>query len=444
MRLPDLKKHAALEPGVLSDMTALAVDQLMREGESANTLASYRSALRYWAAWFNVRYGQPITLPLPPSAVLQFIVDHAQRTTADGLAHELPQAIDAMLVKAGFKGKLGPMALSTLVHRVSVLSKAHQVRDMKNPCQDAQVRELLSKTRRAYAKRGALPQKKNALTKDPLMAILTTCDATTLKGLRDRALLLFAFASGGRRRSEVASAEIRHLQRSGPTSFVYTLAHSKTNQTGSDRPENHKPIQGMAGEAMQAWLVATGITEGAIFRRVRKGGKLGEALSAAAVRDIVQERAQAAGLPDVFSAHSLRSGFVTEAATQKSPHGRHDGHDGPPQRGKPAGVFPGVGRQPGCEAAGRGRPALMQASRQAGPCICAPLLAAGFSTAPVRKTTLHIQKRSLTCRRVALSCPVFPSSRAALPRSCCATACHHAPSRSNLPRHHPPMAARWP
>lgn len=319
MRLPALKTHAALEPGVLSDMTALAVDQLMREGESANTLASYRSALRYWAAWFNVRYGQPIALPLPPSAVLQFIVDHAQRTTAEGLAHELPQAIDAVLVDAGFKGKPGPMALSTLVHRVSVLSKAHQVRDMKNPCQDAQVRELLSKTRRAYAKRGDLPQKKNALTKDPLMAILATCDASTLKGLRDRALLLFAFASGGRRRSEVSSAQIRHLRQSGPAAFIYTLAHSKTNQTGSDRPENHKPIQGMAGEAMQAWLAATGITEGAIFRRVRKGSRVGEALSAAAVRDIVQERARAAGLPDVFSAHSLRSGFVTEAATQKVP-----------------------------------------------------------------------------------------------------------------------------
>ncbi|EJE52899.1 site-specific recombinase XerD [Acidovorax sp. CF316] len=319
MRLPALKTHAALQPGVLSDVTALAVDQLLREGESANTLASYRSALRYWAAWFNVRYGQPIALPLPPSAVLQFVVDHAQRTTAQGLAHELPAAIDATLVEAGFKGKPGPMALSTLLHRVSVLSKAHQVRGMENPCQDAKVRELLSKTRRAYAKRGDLPQKKNALTRDPLMAILATCDASSLKGLRDRALLLFAFASGGRRRSEVSSADMKHLRQSGPAAFVYTLAHSKTNQAGADRPENHKPIQGMAGEALQAWLAVSGIAEGAIFRRVRKGGRLGEALSAAAVRGIVQERAQAAGLPDGFSAHSLRSGFVTEAATQKVP-----------------------------------------------------------------------------------------------------------------------------
>lgn len=290
----------------------------MREGESVNTLASYRSALRYWAAWFGVRYGQGITLPLPANAVLQFIVDHAQRTTADGLAHELPPAIDQALVDAGFKGKPGPMALNTLIHRIAVLSKAHQLRELKNPCQDSKVRELLAKTRRAYGKRGALPQKKDALTKEPLMAILDTCDES-LKGIRDRALLLFAWASGGRRRSEVTEATMKNLHRVGPCSFTYTLAYSKSNQTAADRPENVKPLEGIAGEALQTWLTASGIVDGAIFRQVRKGSHLGEPLSPAAVRDIVRERVKLAGLPEVFSAHSLRSGFVTEAAVQKVP-----------------------------------------------------------------------------------------------------------------------------
>ena len=51
-------------------------------------------------------------------------------------------------------------------------------------------------------------------------------------------------------------------------------------------------------------------------RAPKAGGPL---LPPAAVRDIVRERAKLAGLPEVFSAHSLRSGFVTEAATQKVP-----------------------------------------------------------------------------------------------------------------------------
>ena len=78
---------------------------------------------------------------------------------------------------------------------------------------------------------------------------------------------------------------------------------------------------GRAAQALEAWLQASGITAGAIFRRIRKGGHLGEALSPAAVRDIVQARCALAGVEGEFSAHSLRSGFVTEAGRQNVPLG---------------------------------------------------------------------------------------------------------------------------
>ena len=132
---------------------------------------------------------------------------------------------------------------------------------------------LLAQTRRASAKRGARARKQRALTKDPLQAVLATCD-DTLRGKRDRALLLFAWATGGRRRSEVASATLENLQRMGGDSahsYLYTLAHSKTNQAGAERPEDVKPLVGSAALAMQAWLAASGIQEGALFRRIRKG-----------------------------------------------------------------------------------------------------------------------------------------------------------------------------
>jgi hypothetical protein len=122
-------------------------------------------ALRYWAAWYGIRYGSQIQLPVPTPCVLQFIVDHADRSTEKGLVSELPSQIDRVLVEAGYKGKLGALAHNTLVHRIAVLSKAHQLRELKNPSHDPKVRELLSRTRLAYAKRGALPQKKDALTK---------------------------------------------------------------------------------------------------------------------------------------------------------------------------------------------------------------------------------------------------------------------------------------
>lgn len=60
-----------------------------------------------------------------------------------------------------------------------------------NPCADPLIRELLARTRRAYAQRGVRPQKQRALTRDPLQQILATCDESP-KGIRDRALLLLA------------------------------------------------------------------------------------------------------------------------------------------------------------------------------------------------------------------------------------------------------------
>jgi integrase len=318
MRLPSLFSSPALQPTVLSSITEQAVSELLQEGEARNTQASYRSALRYWAAWFGLRYGLQITLPVTVPAVLQFVVDHAERTTVNGLAHELPREIDAALVKAGFKGKPGPMALNTLVHRIAVLSKSHQLRELKNPCQDAKVKELLAMTRRAYAKRGAVPKRKDALTKDPLRAILATCD-DSLRGKRDRALLLFAWSSGGRRRSEVTGANMKFLRPLDDASYSYELVHSKTNQAGDARPENFKPIVGTAAAALREWLAAAQITEGAIFRRIRKGGHLGEPLSPAAVRDIVLVRSGLAGVQGEYSAHSIRSGFVSEANNQSIP-----------------------------------------------------------------------------------------------------------------------------
>ena len=306
---------AVLQPTTLSDVTRDAVGELMREGESQDTLTSYRTALRYCTAWYGLRYDGAIQLPLPVACVLQFVVDHAQRMTALGLVSELPAAIDAALVAGGYKGKLGPMAHNTLVHRIAVMSKAHQLRQLANPCQDVQVRELLSRTRKAYAKRGVLPRKKAALTKDPLQALLATCD-DSLRGKRDRALLLFAWASGGRRRSEVALADMQFLRCVGQAQYLYTLAHSKANQSGVERPENHKPVLGAAGLALKSWLDASAITQGLIFRRVLKGGHLGGAMSPAAVRTIVQTRSALAGVEGDFSAHSLRSGFVSEAGRQ--------------------------------------------------------------------------------------------------------------------------------
>jgi integrase len=206
--------------------------ELLAEAAAANITRSYASALRYWAGWHVVRYGIELTLPVPEATVLQFEVDHVVRRSADGeLAWELPAAADQALVAAGLKAKLGPWSLATVRHRVAVLSTAHRLKHIANPCEQPAIRTVLSRAARAAIKRGERPRKKTAITLAELEAILATCD-DSLEGLRDRALLCFGFASGGRRRSEVAAADLRDLRRIGSQGCIYRLEHSKTQQGG--------------------------------------------------------------------------------------------------------------------------------------------------------------------------------------------------------------------
>lgn len=318
--LPNSSAVAALNPARLDQSAQAALKELLAEGDSAHTVSSYRSALRYWNAWFPLRYGQPITLPVPPAAVLQFVLDHAPRRRAEGLRFELPPPIDAELMRVGCKQRLGPLSLATIAHRLSVLSKLHTMRRQPNPCHDPALRELMLKTRRAFAKRGELSRGKPALTREPLEALLTTCDES-LAGKRDRALLLFAWATGGRRRSEVTAATMTNVARNGDGSYTYMLGRSKTNAAASLRPNDAKPLVGRAAVALTEWLIASVITDGAIFRRVRKGTTVAEPLSAGSVRLIVKRRCLLAGLDPNYSAHSLRSGFITEAGRRNVPFG---------------------------------------------------------------------------------------------------------------------------
>lgn len=304
--------------------TQEALQAVAREGRSQNTARSYVGAARYWEAWHLARFdGKPLPFPVPASVVLKFLADHllapvgAKGEGGDQaeLACQLPPEVDEALVASLSKGKLGPLTLGTVTHRLAVLSKTHRAAGMANPCTDPRVQGALSDFRRAYAARDVKPHKQAPLTREPFLALLATCDKS-LRGVRDRALLLFAFSSGGRRRSEVTSATCEKLTRLPDGSYTYELRRSKTNQAGAARADMFKPVAGPAAEALEAWLRLSKVSSGAIFRRLRTGGLVAEPLTPAAVRDIVRKRAVLAGLEGEFSAHSLRSGFVTEAGTQ--------------------------------------------------------------------------------------------------------------------------------
>lgn len=160
-------------------------------------------------------------------------------------------------------------------------------------------------------------RKKTAIVLEPLQAVLATCD-NGMRGIRDRGLLLLAWSGGGRRRSEVVGLQVDDVRRLDADTWLYVLGATKTD-TGGVRREL---LRGPAAQALAAWLEVAPTDSGPLFRRLYKGGKVGtSALSTDQVARIVQRRAKVAGLVGDWAAHSLLSGFVTEAGRQGVPLG---------------------------------------------------------------------------------------------------------------------------
>jgi integrase len=159
---------------------------------------------------------------------------------------------------------------------------------------------------------GTASTKKRPATHEKLLAMVATNDRS-LASLRDRALLLIGFA-GALRRSELVALDVADVAvtRQG---LRVVIRRSKTDGA----PATIAIALGRRAcpvKALKAWLAAAAISEGALFRRVNKAGRvLPHRLSAQSVALIVKARAQRAGLdPTQFSGHSLRAGFLTSAA----------------------------------------------------------------------------------------------------------------------------------
>ncbi|MFZ6049806.1 site-specific integrase [Pseudomonas sp. CR3202] len=302
------------------DATArAAAAAFVAAGTAANTLRSYRSALAYWGAWLQLRYGRTLeTGPLEDTVAVQFLLDHLARPEAGGWQHLLPPTLDAALVDAGVKARLGALSHNTVRQRLAVLAKWHALKGWPSPTEAVTVKTLLREARKAQARHGVTVRKKTAAVREPLAALLATC-TDGVRGIRDRALLLLAWSGGGRRRSEVVGLQVTDLRPLDADTWLYTLGTTKT-ETGDVRRE--KPLRGAAAQALTAWLAAAPASSGPLFRRVYKGGRVGSAgLSSDQVARIVQRRAQLAGLAGDWAAHSLRSGFVSEAGRQGVPLG---------------------------------------------------------------------------------------------------------------------------
>jgi integrase len=106
-----------------------------------------------------------------------------------------------------------------------------------------------------------------------------------------------------------------------PLSDNAACKRSKTDQDGVGLKKavpHGKRLRPVA--ALDAWLSAARIAEGSLFRTVRAGKVSKARISLRTVSRMIKRRCAAVGLdPALFGSHSLRSGFITSAATEGAP-----------------------------------------------------------------------------------------------------------------------------
>ena len=308
---------------LLAQWRMVASDTRGGSNVSANTVRALERDLVYWAAWYAGLTGRALTLPATPATVRQFVAHHlyAPDTVADSGFPALPPELDDALQAAGLKRAPGPWKPASVRRRLASLATLHAFGGHESPTEDRFVRLMLRRggDRTVHAKAG------RAVTRDMLRAMLACCDGLTRRDRRDRALLLFIWASGGRRRAEAAALTRADLapdrDAHGAPIYRVRLSHSKTRQKhGRARPPLDLLLRGPAARAMRDWLSAADLSAPAdadtpVFRSIDRFARIGPKLSATAINAIVKQRAAAAGFdPAHISAHSLRAGFLTQAA----------------------------------------------------------------------------------------------------------------------------------
>lgn len=247
--------------------------------KSANTRKAYASDWAGFKAW-----GESVNcevLPAAPADVARY------------LAH---------LADKGLKK-------STIERRKAAIAAIHKTAGLEPPTNFEGVKATMRGIRRSIggAKRKVRPATAGLLGK--VLAQLPD----TLAGKRDRALLAIGFAAA-RRRSEIVAFDVEDIERR-TRGIILHLRRSKTDQEGEGNQlpvPNGKDLRPVA--ALDAWLEASGITTGAIFRGIDRHGNVTTRLSDKSVARIIKKVFTAAGIEaSAFSGHSLRAGFVTDA-----------------------------------------------------------------------------------------------------------------------------------
>lgn len=259
------------------------VENFTNAAQSASTKRSYAQDIRH----FRANGGK---IPCAPETIAEYLASFA-----------------------------GVLAVATLEHRLIAIHKAHTDKGLVSPVTDRLVKRTMQGIRRTI---GVAQRRARALVKDDLVELLVSVGTQKpLKAARDKALLLIGFA-GAFRRSELVSLRVEDITPHA-NGIELLLRKSKTDQEGEGRMvfvPHAKSEERCPVVALARWLELAGINEGALFRPLSRHDRLvkNQALTPQSVALIVKSavrKSKGFDAAKLVSGHSLRAGFVTEAAS---------------------------------------------------------------------------------------------------------------------------------
>jgi len=319
--LPDitvLVAEMAAPPTLPAHLEQLA-DQArsyVEAASSANTRRAYASDWKHFTAWCR-RQGLS-TLPPEPEVVGLYITACASGTAERG-------------------GK--PNSVSTIERRLAAIGWNCAQRGMPLDRKNRAIATVMAGIRNKHA---APPRQKEAILPEDLIAMLETLDRGSLRGIRDRAMLLLGFA-GGLRRSEITGLDLGRGQAEDGRGWIeifdkgaLVTLRGKTGwrevEIGRGSSDATCPVA-----ALEAWIRFAKLAKGPLFRRVTgKGKDVGpHRLNDQEVARLVKKTALAAGVrgdlsegerAEKFAGHSLRAGLASSAEVDERHVQKQLGH----------------------------------------------------------------------------------------------------------------------
>lgn len=313
---------------LLTDQDVETLKHLVNQGMGDNTLRALTSDLAYLEAWGLAATKKSLPWPAPEALLLKFVAHHLwdPKKRQNDPDHGMPTDVDQLLRDQRFLKSTGPHAPDTVRRRLASWSTLTKWRGLDGAFASPALKQAIRLAVRAVP-RPRRRKSAKAVTGDILAKLLATCESENLRDLRDRAILMVAFASGGRRRSEIAGLRKEQLSIEAPIEVedgppLPSLAiHLGRTKTTSGEEDDIVYLTGRPVEALNAWLAAARIDKGSVFRGIGRWGTVSRrALDPQSINAILKQRAEIAGLDSRdFSAHGLRSGYLTEAANRGVP-----------------------------------------------------------------------------------------------------------------------------